>query len=398
LARYGLVLLCFALGMMSKPMLVTLPLVLLLLDYWPLQRVESQKLSGLVVEKLPFLAVSAAGCVIALLARHGAIHSGGSFALPHRLGNALASGIIYLGQMVYPAGLTALYPFPHSGTPVWEEALAAMLLASLSVIAWRERRTRPWLLMGWVWYLVMLMPVVGLIQISGQAHADRYTYLPQIGIYIALAWWVAQWRVSRVVLGGLMASVLGVLMVCAWKQTAYWQNSETLWVHTLACTTDNAVAHDNYGTFLYQKGRVDEAIPQFQSALAIRPNFPEADNNLGFALLQQGQVDQAIAHYQKALQIKPDYVKAHNSLGIALCQKGRVDEGIVQFQEALKIDPALAEAHNNLGNAFLQEGRVDRAIACYEKALAISPGYAPGRSNLAKALLQKHRADETIIH
>ena len=320
-ARYGLVVLLFALGLMCKPMLVTLPVVLLLLDYWPLQRVEPA--GRLVLEKLPLLALSAASCVVTLLAQTGAIQSTESFSLPLRFANALVTCMVYLGQMVWPAGLAVFYPYPHNGLPAWEVVLAGMLLAGLSAVAWGERRKQPWLLIGWLWYLVMLLPVVGIIQVGEQAHADRYTYLPQIGIYVAVTWLVAEWRsgTGRVALGGLMAACSRVLMVCAWKQTAYWQNSETLWTHTLACTTDNDMAHNNLGNDLLQKGRVDDAISQYQKALQIKPNYAEAHNNLGNALLQKGRVDDAIAQCQKALQIKPDYAEAHNNLGNALCKR-----------------------------------------------------------------------------
>jgi len=394
--RYGWVLLLFAMGLMCKPMLVTLPLVLLLLDYWPLQRVEPRKLSGLVLEKLPLLALSAAGCAATLLAQNAAIHSGGSFSLPYRLGNALAACMVYLGQMVWPAGLAVLYPFPHNGAPMWEMALAGMLLAGLSVVAWGERRTRPWMLIGWVWYLVMLLPVVGIIQVGRQAHADRYTYLPQIGIYVAVTWLVAEWQASRVVFAGLMAGVLAVLMVCAWKQTAYWQNSETLWTHTLACTTNNDMAHNNLGNFFYQKGRVDEAIPQFQAALSIRPDFAEAHHNLGLANYQKGKMDEAILEYQEALRIKPYYAEAHYNLGNALRQVGRLDEAITQYQAALQFKPSYGEAENNLGTSLRKKGRVDEAISHYQKALEIMPDNESVHVNFANALLQKGRVDQAI--
>jgi hypothetical protein len=366
-ARYGLVLVLFALGLMCKPMLVTLPLVLLLLDYWPLQRVESRKLSGLVLEKLPLLALSAAGCVATLLAQTEAIQSAESFSLLLRFVTALVASKVYLVQMFYPVGLAVFYPFPKNGLSVWAAAGDGMLLAVLSAVAWGERQRRPWLLMGWVWYLVMLLPVVGFIQVGEQTHADRYTYLPQIGIYIAVTWLAAEWGVRwlhpgplRAVLGSLMGGVLAVLMVCAWKQTAYWQNSETLWTHALACTTGNYKAH----------------------------------NKLGYALFQKGRVDDAISHYQEALRIAPHYAEAHNNLAMALFQKGRVDEAIAQFQQALQINPTMGEAHNNLGYALLQKGRGDEAIAQFQQALQINPGDAVARRNLEKAVLQKQRPDK----
>jgi tetratricopeptide (TPR) repeat protein len=405
LARYGLVVLLFAMGLMCKPMLVTLPLVLLLLDYWPLQRVERGKLSGLVLEKLPLLALSAASCVATVVAQTRAIQLAESYSMPVRFANALVACMVYLGQMLWPAGLAVLYPFPHNGAPAWEVALAGMLLASLSMVAWGERRTRPWLLIGWVWYLVMLLPVMGIIQVGRQAHADRYTYLPQIGIYVAVTWLAAEWQVRwlrhgplRVALGGLTTAVLVALMVCAWRQTAHWQNSETLWTRALACTTDNDMAQNNLGNVLYQKGKVDEAIVHDQEALRIRPNSPEAHFNLGLAIGQKGRVDEAIVQFQEALKIKPNYAAAHYTLGNALRQSGRVDEAISHFQTALQIKPDFTEAHNNLGTALRQKGRVDEAISHYQQALQIMPDNESVHVNLANALLQKGRVDQAIVH
>jgi tetratricopeptide (TPR) repeat protein len=383
LVRYGLVVLLFAMGLMCKPMLVTLPLVLLLLDYWPLRRVEPRKFSGLVMEKLPLLALSAASCVATVLAQTGVIQPSESFSLPMRLGNALASSMIYLGQMVYPSGLAAFYPYPQNGLPPWEVALAGTLLAGVSVVAWAERWTRPWLLMGWVWYLVMLLPVVGIIQVGRQAHADRYTYLPQIGIYVAVTWlaaeWGVKWRVGQAALVGLMTAVLAVLMVCAWKQTECWKDNETLWTHALACTTDDFVAHFKLGNVLMQKGKVDEAILHFQNTVQIRPAFAQAQNNLGGLLLQKGQVDEAIPHLQMALQINPNYGKAHINLANAFMQKGREDQAIVHFQNALQIDPANMEVQNNLAwllatsaQASLRNGR--KAVELARQANARTSG------------------------
>jgi tetratricopeptide (TPR) repeat protein len=393
-ARYGLVVLLFALGLMCKPMLVTLPLVLLLLDYWPLQRMESAR--RLVMEKLPLLALSAAACVATLLAQHQTIQLGESVSLPHRLENALATCVLYLGQMVWPAGLAVFYPYPYGGLPLWKLALAGTLLAGLSAIALWQRRKQPWILVGWLWYLVMLLPVVGIIQVGGQAHADRYTYLPQIGIYVALTWLVAQWRLSRVALGGLMTGVIAVLMVCAWQQTAYWQNTETLWTRAVACTTGNDLAQCNLGTALQQKGRLNEAITHWEMALQINPNYGKAHNNLGAALQQKGKVNEAITHYQMALHSNPNNADVHNNLGFALAQKGRVDEAITHYQMALQIKPDYATAHNNLGLALAQKGRVDEAITHYQMALQINPNMAGTHDTLGLALLQKGNVDEAI--
>jgi protein O-mannosyl-transferase len=386
-ARYGLVMFLYALGLMCKPMLVTLPLVLLLLDYWPLQRVEPRKLSGLVLEKLPLLALSAASCVATLLAQTGAIQSNESLSLPLRFANALATCVIYLGQMVYPAGLAPFYPYPHDGLPTWEVALAGTLLAGLSAVALWQRRKQPWMLVGWLWYLLMLLPVVGVMQVGGQSHADRYTYLPQIGIYMAVAWlaaeWGAKWQAGRVVFGGLMASMLAVLMVCAWKQTAYWKNAKTLWTHTVACTKGNAMACDSLGLAYLQKGELDESILWFQKALQIHPDYFDAYNNLGVALMRKGQLDKAISCYQDAMKLLPYSAVIHLNLGCVLIRKGRVDEAITQFQQTLQIKPDYAEAHYNLGIALAQKGSVAEAIVHFQKALQIKPGYVEAQNYLA---------------
>jgi tetratricopeptide (TPR) repeat protein len=397
-ARFGLVLLLFALGLMCKPMLVTLPLVLLLLDYWPLRREEST--AGLVMEKLPLLALSATSCIVTLFAQHGAFQSTESYSLPLRFGNALVTCLVYLGQMVWPSGLAVFYPYPFKDLPAWEVVLAGIMLASLSVALWAERWKQPWLLMGWLWYLAMLPPVIGIIQVGMQAHADRYTYLPQIGIYVAVTWlateWAAKRHVGRVAIGGLMAAVLAVLMVCAWKQTAYWKNSETLWTHTLACTTGNYVAHNNLGDDLLKKGRLDEAIAQCQRALEIRPGNAEAHYNLGSAFLQKGRLDEAIVQCQIVLKIRANDADAHYVLGTAFLQEGRLDEAITQCQDALQIKPDYVEARSNLGNALLKKGKVDEAITQYQMALQIKPGYAEVLFNLGNALLKKGKVDEAI--
>jgi tetratricopeptide (TPR) repeat protein len=382
-ARYGLVLLLFALGLMCKPMLVTLSLVLLLLDYWPLQRLESGKFSGLVMEKLPLFALSAAVCLVTLVAQTGVIQSAGSFSLALRFANALVTCIIYLGQMVWPAGLAVFYPYPHDGLPGWEVVLAGALLVGLSVSALGWRHRRPWLLVGWLWYLIMLLPVVGIIQVGDQAHADRYTYLPQIGIYIALTWLAAEWQAGRVAIAALMAAVLALLMVCAWKQTAYWQNSETLWTQALASTTDNYIAHGNLAGTLLDKGKMDDAIFHYQEALRINSNDAEAHFNLGNALRQKGRMTEAIAQYQEAVRIQPNYVKAQGNLGKILLQTGKADEALQHFQKALESNPNSPRTRYNLGLCFYRLGRMDEAIAQYQKALQMEPADAAVLNSLA---------------
>ena len=413
--RYTAVALWYGFGLLCKNTLVTLPFVLLLLDWWPLHRVKldgaggakfgAAKLvalfGGLVKEKIPLFLISAGSCAVTVL---GPQKVAGSAQVPflERLGNAVVSYGIYLWQVVFPAGLAIPYPYPPNGQPFWKVALALVLLAAIFICVLACLKKRPYLLVGWLWYLGMLVPVIGIVQISYHAHADRFTYLPAIGLVVAGTWAVADWSMGwnhrRAVLQVLTAAVLGTLMVCAWKQTQYWQNSDILSMRALACTTDNYVAHMVLGNALLRKGNADAAIAHYQQALQINPNYARAYNNLGITLLQKGKVDEAITHYQQALKIEPDYTQAHENLGNALFQKGRVDEAITHYQRALQIYPDYEEAHYNLGNALFQKGRVDEAISQYQEALQINPDSAQGHFTLGIALLRKDREDEAIAH
>ncbi len=413
--RYAAVALAYALGLLCKNTLVTLPFVLLLLDWWPLHRVTLDGagggkvgaarlvglFGGLAKEKIPLFLLSAGSCVATFLVPEQVLDSN-RVPFLERVGNAVVSYGVYLRQMVFPAGLAVPYPNPPNGQPFWKVGLAFVLLAAISMLVLACWKKRPYLLVGWLWYLGMLVPMIGFVQISYYAHADRYTYLPGIGLVLAGTWavgdWSLGWKHRRAVPGGLMAAVMGALMVCAWIQTAYWKNSETLWNHTLDCTTGNYIAHYSFGVLLDQEGRVDEAITHFQNALQILPAYGAAHNNLGLALLQRERVDEAITHFQRAMQLGPNYMEPCVNLGIALAQKGRVDEAIAQFQKALEIKPNYAEAHCNLGNILLQKSRADEAITHFEKALQIRPGYAKAHSNLGNALLQKGNVTEAISH
>jgi Flp pilus assembly protein TadD len=385
-ARYGLVMLLFALGLLCKPMLVTLPVVLLLLDYWPLQRPGSFR--QLALEKVPLLVLSAASCVATYLGPTDAMLAAGSYTLPHRLANAVMNSKVYLDQMLYPAGLTVFYPV-QIDPPAGRVALAGAVVAAISVAVWRMRRRQPWLLTGWLWYLVMLLPVAGIVQVGVFAHADRYTYLPEIGIYFMLTWMAAEWRVPRVVLGAAMAGIVALLALCAWKQTARWRDSEALWNHALACTTDNYVAHLNLGKFLLEKGDVDDATAHFREVLRIKPRYADAHYDLGIALMQQEKWDAAVAEFQQALMIDPASANAHNNLGNILCRTGRLDEGMAHFEQALKINPRSEQAHSNFGNALFFKGRLDEAIAQYQIALQLNPANPQTRQGLERALAQK---------
>ena len=419
LGRYLAVLFLFALGLMCKPMLVTMPFVLLLLDYWPLNRVATDTdrrnhfpiPQQLILEKLPLFGLAAAAGVATLFAQAEAIEPFERMSLSLRVGNALISYATYLGQMFWPSGLAFFYPFTAGSVRVAGVVLSLVVLAGISAGVVVLRR-RSYLLTGWLWYLIMLVPVIGIVQAGAQARADRYTYLPQIGLYWLLTWAVADlcagWRYRRVVLGGGAMVILIALIFCARVQTSYWRSSESLWTHTLACTSDNYVGQNCLGSALLKMGSVDEAIAHSQRALQIKPDYVEAYNNLGNALLKKGNVDEAIAHYQKALQINPGYVEAHNNLGNALLKKGNVDEAIAHYQKALQIKPDYAEIHKNLGialakahgdhaNALVRMGRDDEAMVEFREALDLFPNFADARHGLALVLLHKGQVDEAIV-
>ena len=318
-----------------------------------------------------------------------------------RMGNALVSYAVYLRQMVFPAGLAASYPIAPNGQPIGKVCLAFVLLAGITVAAVVWRKKRPFLLMGWLWYLGMLVPVIGIIQISKDAaHADRYTYLPGIGLALAGTWavadWSAGWKHRRAVLGGLMAAVIGALMVCGHVQTSYWRDSETLWTRALACTSGNVLAHLRLGAALAKDGQLEPAIGQYRKALEIKPDDAEIHCNLGLTLFKTGDLPQAIAEYRKALESEPENVDARNNLGFALFTKGETAEAIAQYRKALESEPENADALNNLGFALFKQGETAEAIAQYRKALASAPENAGAWSNLGNALLLQGDLDAAM--
>ncbi|MBN1818519.1 MAG: tetratricopeptide repeat protein [Sedimentisphaerales bacterium] len=394
--RYGAVVLLFALGLLSKNMLVTLPFVLLLLDYWPMNRITDFTPGSwlrLAAEKWPLFALTIASCVITFLVPEELLYTDTRLPLVLRMENALVSYVIYLWQMIYPTGLACLYPYATGHLPFWQVAAALGFLAAMSWVIFSLRHKHPYLIVGWLWYLGMMIPVIGIVQISHYAHADRYTYLPQIGVWIGVTWGVAQvassWRHRRWVVGVASTLVLLFLMGFAWRQTSYWRNSETLWTHTLAYTAHNMIAHSNLGNALAERGKVEAAIVHYQKALEINPDYPVAHNNLGNTMANLGQVDAAITHYQKALRTNPNFIEAHNNLGLALAGCGQIDAATVHFQKALEIKPDYDEAHNNLGVVLANSGQVDAAIAHFQRALDINPNYAVARNNLDLALRER---------
>lgn len=408
--RYLWVVLAMVLGVMSKPMLVTVPFVLLLLDYWPLRRFSDPVGSGkgfsisrrMVIEKLPLLALSIATCVAAVLAQKSTVVTDTVPAFPLRIENALVSYVVYLRQLFYPAGLAFFYPFPLAGPPFWKVALSLMVLIAVSAGVLVSRRTRPYLLVGWLWYLGMLVPVIGLVRAGLQAHADRYTYLPEIGLSLALTWLGAEWcarrHYSRWWPGSVAVLVIAGLSAGTRTQVAYWRNSESLWNHTLVCTTDNVVAHDNLGEALLQQKRVGEAISNFRAALDVQPNNVLAQTDLAVALYQDGQVNEAFDYFRKALALRPSDALNHYNFGVALLYSGQVNEAADQFQKAVELQPDFARDVSGFGNAALQRGQVDEAIILFQTLLKVRPEDAGAHYRLGVIFLKQGKANAAIDH
>lgn len=406
-SRYALVLVLFALGLMAKPMLVTLPFVLLLLDYWPLGRAPSRRL---VVEKLPLLALALASSVVTFLVQQQAGAVKGLDALPfdHRLANAVMAYAAYIGKMLWPVQLAAIYPYPASRS-AWLVAAAAAGLIAVTVLTLRAARRHPYLPVGWLWYLGTLMPVIGLVQVGSQPMADRYTYVPLIGLFLIVAWGMpdllARWPHRDLALGVAAGSVILGCALAARAQVRHWRNSVALWQHALEVTTENPRAHNNLGHALAREGRGREAIGYYTEAVRIKPDYAEAHNNIGYALADQGRVREAIAHYSEALRVLPDYAEAHNNLGVALAGEGNADGAIQHLSDAVRIEPGRAEAHNNLGAVLAGQGRLEDAIRHLAEAVELRPGYADARRNLAMAhyeravtLAGQGRTSEAVGH
>jgi tetratricopeptide (TPR) repeat protein len=431
IVNYSLALLFFALGLMSKPMLVTLPCVMLLLDWWPLQRfqVSSFRFQVLIFEKIPFFALAAAASVVTMLVQKqgGAVITVENYPLDDRVENVLISYCRYLGRMFWPADLAVFYPHP-AHWPLAQVLLAGVFLCGISALFFWGRGRHPFLLMGWLWFIGTLVPVIGLVQVGEQAMADRYTYIPSLGLLILVIWGACEltrnrrWQKIALSVAGSLAIIL--CLAVTRQQLGYWQESEALFRHALAVTDDNTLAETDLGLAVLGKGRFGEAVGHLQAAVRLKPSAAEVHNNLGTAYLNTKQYDEAIDQFQAAISRKPNYAKAHANLGIAFLDKndfdgavrefqetvnlqpdseearvievarvnlgvallnsGRTDEAASQFQEAIHRKPDNGNAHFNLGVAFSNQGRLDEAMSQYQEAIRINPNDADAKSNLAR--------------
>jgi tetratricopeptide (TPR) repeat protein len=423
--RYSLVALFFVLGLMSKAMLVTLPFVFLLLDYWPLKRLQFGQEKGsdgitenhkdtrpgilqLVQEKIPLFLISAGLSVVTFIAQGsaGAVQSLGALPLQERVANALVSYWSYLQKMIWPSELSAFYPHPGDSLPVWQGLISAVLLAFFSVGAIRMVRCAPYLVVGWFWYLGTLVPVIGLVQVGAQAMADRYAYVSLIGMFIIIAWGLpelmAKWHHKEKILSISAVILIPILLVTTWVQVGYWKNGITIFKRAIRVTDKEypslSIAYTNLGDILSAKRKTGEAIFYYKKAIKLKPGYAEAHYNLGNALFFEREAEEAIPHYKEAIKLKPDYAEAHYNLGNILSAKQKTGEAISHYKEAIKLKPDYAKAHHNLGNALFFEREAEEAIPHYKEAIKLKPDYAKAHYNLGNALLAMRETGGAIPH
>jgi len=462
---YLLMLLLYALGLMAKPMLVTLPLTLLILDWWPLNRLRRPIAGGpeagsggptsawdargneppdrrgcvaesgaptsagdarsherperrghlaseLIWEKVPLLVLAAASSLVTFIVqqRGGAVSDLAYVPLAHRAASAVVSCGAYTLKMAWPADLMAFYRYPSS-IPVVPLVASALFLAGVTWLAVRTARSRPYLLAGWLWYLVTLAPVVGIVQIGRRAMADRYTYIPLIGIFVMVAWGVRDLAACRLIaavparktamrgaLPVVAVALVAALAVAARAQVGHWADSTSLWTHALNVDPGNYVAHNSLGALASDAGRTEEAIEHFSRAVRFGPDYPEAFNNLGLMYARQGRTAEAVEQYRKALALNPGLAPAHGNLGLALVTLGRMEEALPSYEAAIRLEPGAAIYRSNLGAALYQQGRAADAIAPFTEALKLDPALAQAHTGLGLSLAATNRLEASIPH
>ena len=415
LDKYLLLILFYILGLMAKPMLVTLPFVLLLLDYWPLKRFQLRSLDiekpaierpfyfGLIREKIPLFLLSFASSIATYLVQKssGAVDSLAVIPFHVRIANTLVSYVGYIWKMLWPHNLAVLYPYPKS-IALWKIAGAGLLLMMISVFVFRMLRSKPYLAVGWLWYLGTLVPVIGIVQVGSQALADRYTYVPLIGIFIMITWgisdWVSKMRYGKIGFFTATAIILSLLMIKSRMQVKYWSNSITLFEHTINVTSENSIAQLNLGEALAEQGNMDKAVKHYKAALKTKPDLAGANINIGVYFREEGKLDKAIDHFSKVLNEKSDRAAAHCELGDTLEKKGELSGAVMHYLEAIRIRPGYAKAYNNLGIILAGQNKVEAAIVFLSKALQISPGYAGAHFNLGKIYANQNNPEKAIFH
>jgi Flp pilus assembly protein TadD len=403
---YWFALVSFGCALLGKPMLVTLPFVFLLLDFWPLQRITLQqsdrrKAAGLVIEKAPFFAVSFISCAITFAVQRagGAVRSVEEFSFWHRLGNTLISYATYLRKMVWPDDLAIFYP--HSATLSAGPILVSFLIIlGISVIAVLPLRSRPYMLIGWCWFLGTLVPVIGLVQVGEQALADRYSYIPLVGIFIAMTWWIGDLlaRQNRLIKAIPAIVALAACALLTWRQSHVWQNNQTLFTHALAVTEKNYIAHNHLATDFIRKNQILEAREHLVRAVEYRPTFADALVNLGTIIAEEGNLAEAESLFSKAVTFAPQFEEAHYNLANLLKAEGQFTRAIQHYEEVLRSNPENGDAHSALGFIYANSGNMDLALTHFTKAAQLKPDDAAAQHNIGLAFIAKGSLDSAIDH
>jgi len=375
----------------------------LLLDYWPLERFERNNIRSLILEKVPFITLSATSSVITFLVQRsgGAVAPIVSLPLSTRIANCFISYIKYIQKTIWPSGLAVFHPHPMDTIVLRQTILAASLLLAISFAAIILASRHKYLFTGWFWYLGTLVPVIGLVQVGDQAWAGRYSYIPLIGLFIIAAWWLPSLLKNAPTVK--VVSVAAFIIVSAWAvstffQLHYWRTSKTLFEHALEVTEDNYVAHYCLGNWLFQQGETDESINHFYESLQINPDYMLAHISLGVALAKQGQLDRSIEQFQFVMKSHPDFPGLYYNLGFALASQGKYEDAVKQYKKAVELNPDYIKAYNNLGIAYSFLGKFDDAVESYQKALQLKPDYAEAHNNLGTLLSSQGKLDEAIGH
>ena len=395
LAGYLLIILFLSMGLMAKPMLVTFPFLLLLLDFWPLGRFRFATVSRLVLEKLPlFIPVIISSCLTFMAQQSsGAVKPLESFSLTVRIANAFISYVSYAVKAIWPHNLTVFYPHPGNSLPLWKVFGAILIVGIASFLAIRSFKKYPYIAVGLFWYLGMLVPVIGLVQVGPQAMADRYTYIPMTGLFIIISWgfsdFSTKWHYRKIVLSLFSVIILSALTVSTFFQLGYWRDSVALFERAVSITENNCLAHNNLGAALLEKGKPDEAVLHLKEALRIEPGYRATLYNLGVALSDQGKLDEAVLHYNYVLKLNPKDAVIHNNLAYTLSAYGKLDEAVLHLKQAIKINPEYAKAHYQLGNILINQKKIKEAVFHFAEAIRISPDYVEGYNQIGLILAEQ---------
>lgn len=413
ISRYLLLLVIFVLGLLAKPMLITLPFVLLLLDYWPLERFRlggvrekggttvrarnEIKPSLLVLEKVPLILLSILSILVSIMSQRSSMVSYELIPMDLRIANALVSYVQYIGKLLYPVDLAVFYPFPESGIPSWQVIGASILLLVITVTVLIQLKKRPYLAVGWFWFTGTLVPVSGLVQNGNwPAMADRWAYVPCIGLFVMIAWGASEiiprWRLRNIVISGGAACIIIFLATLSFHQIQYWKNSISLFAHTVTVTKNNKLAYNNLGAAYGDNGEFELAIRNLSKAITLDPDYIKAQFNMGVVLQKAGLFDEAAIHYLQVTRLKPNYFDAYNNLGTVLYYGGHIDDAIEQFNKAIEINPGHTFIRNNLGIAYLRKGMLSEAAEQFEMVIQLDPGNSLARNNLQSIRLLQEQS------